>query len=128
MAYTKKTLFAPYLSAVAAIVLIATALAAPARANTEGLATERQAIQQGRAAIEAEYTRATADCRQRFAVTDCTQKADRARREGLADLRRQEQLLEQRRRREAGAQAQSRIDAKREAQQEKLEQRAAPAP
>jgi colicin import membrane protein len=118
----------PISCAQAAIFLIAIGGCGLLAAQADEREAQREKLHQQRAAIQARHDTAVAACRERFAVTDCTLKADRARREALSDVKLQELLLEQSRRREAGAQAQARIDAKRQAQQEKVEQRGAPAP
>jgi colicin import membrane protein len=77
----------------------------PAAADGEGpsLSAERARIQSERRQLEAGFTRAEADCYQRFAVNDCLQEIRSRRREAFSDLRRQEVSLSDAERKGRGA-------------------------
>jgi colicin import membrane protein len=76
--------------------------------DTAAAAAEREAIRNERAAAEARYIRAEADCRQRFAVSGCLNEAQAQKRTALDGLRQRELVLD-----EAQRKAEAEANAKR---------------
>ena len=76
-------------------------------------AAQRKQIKAERAAAEARYKQAEADCSQRFAVSGCIAEAQAQRREALTGLRMRELALDEAKRKADAEESARRIEAKR---------------
>ncbi|MCU0919957.1 MAG: hypothetical protein MUF16_06430 [Burkholderiaceae bacterium] len=92
--------------------LLALAAAAQA-AEPDAAVAERKQIRTERAAAEARYKQAEADCNQRFAVSGCIAEAQAQRRETMSGLRTREIALDEAQRKAEAQESARRIEAKR---------------
>jgi hypothetical protein len=74
---------------------------------------ERERIKSERAAAEARYKQAEAECKQRFVVSSCMADAQAQRREAMTDLRLREITLDEAKRKAEADASAKRIEAKR---------------
>ncbi len=82
-------------------------------AEPDTAVAERKQIRTERAAAEARYKQAEADCNQRFAVSGCIADAQAQRREALSKLRVREIALDEAQRKAQAEESARRIEAKR---------------
>jgi colicin import membrane protein len=93
--------------------LMLLAAAAPA-AESPSAAAERRQIKADRAAVEARYRLAEADCNKRFVVSGCVAEAQAQRREALSALRLRELALDEAKRKAEAEESARRQQAKRD--------------
>jgi hypothetical protein len=82
-------------------------------AEPDTAVAERKQIRAERAAAEARYKQAEADCNRRFAVSGCIAEAQAQRREALSGLRMHELALDEAKRKADAEESARRIEAKR---------------
>jgi hypothetical protein len=103
----------PWRWQVAGIGLLLGLAAAIQAAEPNAAVVVRQQIKADRAAAEARYKQAEADCNKRFAVSGCIAEAQAQRRETLTGLRMRELELDEAQRKADAAEAARRVEAKR---------------
>ncbi|MBS1175798.1 MAG: hypothetical protein H6R06_210 [Proteobacteria bacterium] len=90
-----------------------TAVVAVHAAEPDAAVAERNQIQAERAAAEARYKQAEAECNRRFAVSGCIAEAQAQRREAMSGLRMREIVLDEAQRKADAEESARRIEAKR---------------
>jgi hypothetical protein len=103
----------PWRWQVAGVGLLLGLAAAIQAAEPNAAVVVRQQIKADRAAAEARYKQAEADCNKRFAISGCIAEAQAQRRETLTGLRMRELELDEAQRKADAAEAARRVEAKR---------------